>query len=130
MHSILEKKLNVRLTKGLLCLDSSYLQFLPLLLLWHKPNNWYIGHCFFHYLWETDWAFQCLRYGRMHFLSFEKLDSQELHQVGVKHWTNPLNRGFAFGLLYTVMNVAAFVSGPVVDLANFCIPFGLYFHII
>lgn len=38
--------------------------------------------------------------------------------VGVRRYTNPTNRGFAFGLYYSVMNVAAFVSGPVVDLFN------------
>lgn len=38
--------------------------------------------------------------------------------VGIKRYTNTANRGFAFGLYYSVMNVAAFVSGPVVDLFN------------
>ncbi|KAJ1433376.1 major facilitator superfamily domain-containing protein [Ochromonadaceae sp. CCMP2298] len=38
--------------------------------------------------------------------------------VGIKRYTHPGNRGFAFGLFYSVMNVAAFVSGPVVDLLN------------
>lgn len=38
--------------------------------------------------------------------------------VGIKRYTNNVNRGFAFGLYYSVMNIAAFVSGPVVDLCN------------
>ena len=38
--------------------------------------------------------------------------------VGIKRYTNTANRGFAFGLYYSVMNVAAFVSGPVVDIFN------------
>jgi proton-dependent oligopeptide transporter, POT family len=38
--------------------------------------------------------------------------------VGIKRYTNTTNRGFAFGLYYSVMNVAAFVSGPVVDFFN------------
>ena len=38
--------------------------------------------------------------------------------VGIKRYTNSTNRGFAFGLYYSVMNVAAFVSGPVVDMFN------------
>lgn len=35
--------------------------------------------------------------------------------VGIRRYTNELNRGFAFGLYYSVMNIAAFVSGPVID---------------
>jgi hypothetical protein len=31
--------------------------------------------------------------------------------VGIKRYTNTDNRGFAFGLFYSVMNIAAFVSG-------------------
>jgi hypothetical protein len=31
--------------------------------------------------------------------------------VGIKRYTTVLNRGFAFGLFYSVMNIAAFVSG-------------------
>jgi POT family proton-dependent oligopeptide transporter len=38
--------------------------------------------------------------------------------VGIKRYTNRKNRGFAFGLYYSIMNVAAFVSGPVVDVFN------------
>ena len=38
--------------------------------------------------------------------------------VGIRRYTTAANRGFAFGLYYSVMNVAAFVSGPVVDLCN------------
>lgn len=41
--------------------------------------------------------------------------------VGVKRFTNKLNRGFAFGLYYSVMNVAALLSGPVVDFCNIVI---------
>lgn len=35
--------------------------------------------------------------------------------IGVKQNTNTANRGFAFGLFYAIMNLAAFVSGPVID---------------
>lgn len=38
--------------------------------------------------------------------------------VGIRRYTNAENRGFAFGLYYAVMNIAAFVSGPVVDMFN------------
>eukprot|EP01038_Epipyxis_sp_PR26KG_P010101 gene10101-13577_t len=38
--------------------------------------------------------------------------------VGIKRYTTPKNRGFAFGLFYSVMNIAAFVSGPIVDAYN------------
>lgn len=38
--------------------------------------------------------------------------------VGIRRYTNSSNRGFAFGLYYSVMNIAAFVSGPVVDILN------------
>jgi hypothetical protein len=38
--------------------------------------------------------------------------------VGIRRYTNTNNRGFAFGLFYSVMNIAAFVSGPVIDLFN------------
>lgn len=36
--------------------------------------------------------------------------------VGIRRYTNEINRGFAFGLFYVIMNVAALVSGPVVDI--------------
>lgn len=35
--------------------------------------------------------------------------------VGIRRYTNEANRGFAFGLFYVVMNVAALLSGPMVD---------------
>jgi len=35
--------------------------------------------------------------------------------VGIRRYTNEKNRGFAFGLFYVVMNVAALLSGPIVD---------------
>lgn len=38
--------------------------------------------------------------------------------VGIKRYTTSTNRGFAFGLFYAVMNVAAFASGIVVDFFN------------
>lgn len=38
--------------------------------------------------------------------------------VGIKRYTNTTNRGFAFGLYYSIMNVAAFVAGPIVDMFN------------
>ena len=38
--------------------------------------------------------------------------------VGIKRYTTSENRGFVYGLYYAVMNIAAFVSGPVVDLFN------------
>ena len=36
--------------------------------------------------------------------------------VGIRRYTNEINRGFAFGLFYVIMNVAALLSGPVVDM--------------
>jgi hypothetical protein len=35
--------------------------------------------------------------------------------VAIKRFTKHSNRGFAFGLFYSVMNVAAFFSGILVD---------------
>ena len=35
--------------------------------------------------------------------------------VGIRRYTTELNRGFAFGLFYVIMNLAALISGPVVD---------------
>jgi len=39
--------------------------------------------------------------------------------MGIKRYTTPARRGFAFGLFYTVMNVAALVSGLLVDCLEF-----------
>lgn len=38
--------------------------------------------------------------------------------IGIKKVTDKNNRGFAFALFYTIMNVAAFVTGPIVDAFN------------
>ena len=38
--------------------------------------------------------------------------------IGIKKVTDKDNRGFAFALFYTIMNVAAFVTGPIVDAFN------------
>ena len=38
--------------------------------------------------------------------------------IGVKRFSPEETKGFAFGIFYTVMNVAALASGPVVDLFN------------
>jgi POT family proton-dependent oligopeptide transporter len=38
--------------------------------------------------------------------------------VGIKRYTTSQNRGFAFGLFYAVMNIAALASGPIVDFFN------------
>jgi dipeptide/tripeptide permease len=35
--------------------------------------------------------------------------------TGIRRYTTESNRGFAFGLFYVIMNVAALLSGPVVD---------------
>jgi len=35
--------------------------------------------------------------------------------TGIRRYTDERSRGFAFGLFYVVMNVAALISGPVVD---------------
>lgn len=45
--------------------------------------------------------------------------------VAVKRYTLCNNRGFAFGLYYSVMNVAALVSGPVVDAFNIGLKYGI-----
>lgn len=42
--------------------------------------------------------------------------------IGIKRYTTSANRGFAFGLYYAAMNVAALASGPVVDFFNIAIP--------
>ncbi len=36
--------------------------------------------------------------------------------TGIRRYTHEQNRGFAFGIFYVVMNVAALVSGPTVDI--------------
>ncbi len=38
--------------------------------------------------------------------------------VGIRRYTNENNRGFAFGLFYVIMNLAALLSGPTVDLCT------------
>lgn len=35
--------------------------------------------------------------------------------IGIRRYTNTKNRGFAYGLFYCIMNVAALLSGPIVD---------------
>ena len=35
--------------------------------------------------------------------------------TGIRRYTNEAKRGFAFGLFYVIMNVAALLSGPIVD---------------
>ena len=35
--------------------------------------------------------------------------------TGIRRYTTESNRGFAFGLFYVIMNVAALLSGPIVD---------------
>jgi hypothetical protein len=56
----------------------------------------------------------------LHFTSPPLCHSLHLHffsmgipmlTVGIRRYTNTDNRGFAFGLFYSVMNIAAFVSG-------------------
>jgi dipeptide/tripeptide permease len=47
--------------------------------------------------------------------------------VGIRRYTNVHNRGFAFGLYYSVMNIAAFVSGPIVDVFNIALSGGVVF---
>mmetsp|Transcript_7660 Transcript_7660/g.10584 ORF Transcript_7660/g.10584 Transcript_7660/m.10584 type:complete len:444 (-) Transcript_7660:201-1532(-) len=38
--------------------------------------------------------------------------------TGIRRYTTAINRGFAFGLFYVIMNVAALLSGPVVDMCT------------
>ena len=38
--------------------------------------------------------------------------------IGIRRYTSSSNRGFAFGLFYVIMNVAALLSGPAVDLCT------------
>lgn len=38
--------------------------------------------------------------------------------IGIRRYTVEANRGFAFGLFYVIMNVAALLSGPTVDLCT------------
>jgi len=38
--------------------------------------------------------------------------------TGIRRYTTASNRGFAFGLFYVIMNVAALLSGPVVDMCT------------
>jgi POT family proton-dependent oligopeptide transporter len=38
--------------------------------------------------------------------------------IGIKRYTKKANRGFAYGLFYAIMNIAALVSGPVIDFFN------------
>ena len=36
--------------------------------------------------------------------------------TGIRRYTHEQNRGFAFGIFYVVMNIAALISGPIVDI--------------
>ena len=38
--------------------------------------------------------------------------------TGIRRYTKETNRGFAFGLFYVIMNVAALLSGPLVDICT------------
>ena len=38
--------------------------------------------------------------------------------TGIRRYTNESNRGFAFGLFYVIMNVAALLAGPIVDMCT------------
>jgi len=38
--------------------------------------------------------------------------------IGIRRYTKVQQRGFAFGVFYVVMNVAALMSGPMVDICN------------
>jgi hypothetical protein len=42
--------------------------------------------------------------------------------IAVRRCTTQRNRGFAFGLYYSIMNVAALLSGPVIDAFNILLP--------
>jgi hypothetical protein len=42
--------------------------------------------------------------------------------VAIRRCTTQKNRGFAFGLYYSIMNVAALASGPVIDVFNIGLP--------
>ena len=46
--------------------------------------------------------------------------------VAIRRCTTQKNRGFAFGLYYSIMNVAALASGPVVDGFNIGFPNGIH----
>lgn len=39
--------------------------------------------------------------------------------VSIKRFTTLKNRGFAFSIFYSIMNVAAFISGPIIDACNY-----------
>lgn len=38
--------------------------------------------------------------------------------IGIRRYTTPANRGFAYGIFYSCMNIGAALSGPVVDFFN------------
>eukprot|EP01083_Nonionella_stella_P012632 35780_1 len=54
----------------------------------------------------------------MALLSFGNCLGIPVLTVGIRRYTNEDNRGFAFGLFYVIMNVAALLSGPTVDLCT------------
>ena len=54
----------------------------------------------------------------MALLSFGNCLGIPVLTVGIRRYTNESNRGFAFGLFYVIMNVAALLSGPTVDLCT------------
>ena len=45
--------------------------------------------------------------------------------IGIKRYTNARNRTFAFSLFYSMMNVAALLAGPLVDIARYTFSDGL-----
>jgi sugar phosphate permease len=38
--------------------------------------------------------------------------------IGIRRYTTPDNRGFAYGIFYSCMNIGAALSGPLVDFFN------------
>jgi len=47
--------------------------------------------------------------------------------IGIKRYTNQSNRTFAFSFYYSIMNVAALVAGPLVDILRSACPDGMVF---
>lgn len=46
------------------------------------------------------------------------LGIEKVLTIGIRRYTLKSNRGFAFGLFYVIMNVAALLSGPAVDICT------------
>ncbi|KAA8498560.1 hypothetical protein FVE85_6145 [Porphyridium purpureum] len=59
------------------------------------------------------------------FLPFAECLGIPILSIGIKRYTNAANRTFAFSFYYSIMNIAALIAGPLVDIVRGLFPQGL-----